>query len=511
MGRGPKNLNKVLIVDDETIVRVMLKSLVDWEKYGFEIEGDFVDGQQAFQYLKTHTADLMLMDMKMPEMDGLELLERLNREGNFPVTIVLSGYNEFELVREAFRLGAYDYILKSDLTREKLGDLLNRLNGSIFQNLKEKKTLKSNTEHFSLDFDSLKPGNYGSVLFEIDNFRKQAARFSGEEEELMKSVLELARQISRVAARAKIQPVSLSRYVMFYRAENEANYQSSVLSAVKQLQSVWRDYINLEVSAAVSLLVPKERLREALDQDEALLKLSVLAGGRAVCTEWENRDLLWSLKTAGKKYGKLISALYANSGQAFEKEKKALFSHLEEMKFEDAARETAAVIALLAEKFEECGEDFFTLFPDKVDYIEKIAKLGGIKELTIWLNNYFNWVLDYLGNGRDDSQANTILKARRFMMENYANPELTLKSVADYVGLNEKYFTTRFTKEAGVTFSNYLTSLRLEKAKELLCAGRRIYEISEKVGYNNVEHFNRTFKKAIGVSPGDYKKQNGKI
>lgn len=502
-------MNSVVIVDDETIIRVTLKSLVDWRKFGFEIAGDFINGCQAFQYLKTHPADLMLMDMRMPEMDGLELLQSLNREGHFPVTIVLSGYNEFELVREAFRLGAYDYMLKSDLTREKLEELLLRLNGSVFKNLKgrepqEKRALRQE------GIEALAPGKYSAVIFEIQNFRKQAARFAGEEETLKKSVLELARQITRVASRARIQAVSPERYVMYYRAADSEHFQDSVLSAVRQLQSVWRDYMNLTMSAAVSGLVPKERLQEALEQDEMLLRLTPL-DEEAVYAEWEYERQLWTVKTAEKRYGKLISSLYSADSRAFDAEKRELLDRLEAMFFEDAQRETVAVIALLADKFRECGDDFRALFPDEVNYFEKIERLGGTKELRLWLNNYFGWVLDYLGNRQDSSQANTILKARRFMMEHYANPELTLKNVADHVGLNEKYFSTRFTRETGATFSNYLTGLRLQKARELMAStGLKFYEISERVGYNSVEHFNRTFKKAMGVSPGDYKKQTAK-
>lgn len=82
-------------------------------------------------------------------------------------------------------------------------------------------------------------------------------------------------------------------------------------------------------------------------------------------------------------------------------------------------------------------------------------------------------------------------------------------SVAAYVGLNEKYFTTRFTKSAGMTFRDYVTELRLDRAKQLInTTDLRMYEISERIGYNNVEHFTRMFKKKYGISPSDYKKQN---
>ena len=98
-------------------------------------------------------------------------------------------------------------------------------------------------------------------------------------------------------------------------------------------------------------------------------------------------------------------------------------------------------------------------------------------------------------------------KAKRFILDNYANPELTLGSVASYVGFNEKYFSTRFTKEEGMTFINYLTEVRIRRARELMeTTDLKIYEISRRVGYNSVEHFTRVFKKYWGVSPGSFRK-----
>ncbi|MEG2871503.1 MAG: response regulator, partial [Clostridium sp.] len=173
-------MNKVLIVDDETIVRVTLHSLVDWQKFGFSVEADFMNGRQALEYMKEHRIDLMFTDMKMPEMGGIELIENLNREGKMPVTIVLSGYDDFDLVRESFRLGAYDYLLKSDLTGENLEKILTVLNESIFKDYKE------NTEKLEVAASvtgaaeelrkELEPGKYSVVIFEIDDYRKQAAR-----------------------------------------------------------------------------------------------------------------------------------------------------------------------------------------------------------------------------------------------------------------------------------------------------------------------------------------------
>ena len=113
-------MRKVLIVDDDTIIRITLRSLINWEEMGFQIEA-------ALAYLKDHTVDLIISDMKMPVLDGIGLLEAVSRFEVMPKVLVLSGYDDFKLVRDAFRLGACDYLLKADLNGELLKNMLKGL------------------------------------------------------------------------------------------------------------------------------------------------------------------------------------------------------------------------------------------------------------------------------------------------------------------------------------------------------------------------------------------------
>lgn len=130
-----------------------------------------------------------------------------------------------------------------------------------------------------------------------------------------------------------------------------------------------------------------------------------------------------------------------------------------------------------------------------------------IRSLKLWLTNYFAWIMDYSASKLNVTETDVIVKAKRYMADNYEDAELSLSKVAEYVELNEKYFTNRFTRETGETFSSYLTALRMQKAKELLKTTTfKVYEISEMVGYHNVEHFNRMFKKLNDITPAQYRK-----
>lgn len=512
-------MRKVLIVDDDTIVRITLRSLVNWEALGYHVAADAVHGKQALQCLKDTDIDLVITDMKMPVMNGIELLTEMNDMEIMPKVLVLSGYDDFKLVREAFRLGAYDYLLKADLSEELLTNMLKRLDREVWTK-KSEIHIQPQEEGGRLLVDmvmgrkEIQPEffypEYLVVQFEIEDFIKHAGRFgSNVEEQLIKPMLEFAQQIPRVASRCVLGSISPSRYVMVYHVKDSAQYQGNVLSTCRQLCKVWSNYMNLPVSAGIS---SKETAPEAVslrfEEAGRQLQLRYLKGKAQICCPWETGVVTYEqVRKTGEDYGELLQGILVSDELVVHEEKQKLFARFHKEGLVEAKECCLRLICRLAWMLQENQSDIVALFADEVNYYEKLKRLEEIRSLELWMNNYIRWILDYIQNHYDRRQADLMIRAKRFIMDNYANPELSLGSVAGYVGLNEKYFSSRFTKEEGTTFSNYLTEVRIRKARELMDkTDLRMYEISQQVGYNNVEHFNRVFKKVCQMSPREYKK-----
>lgn len=535
-------MRKVLIVDDDTIVRITLHSLVDWEGLGYSIVGDAIHGEQALARLREQPVDLVITDMKMPVMDGIGLLEQINhmvKSGelrSLPKILVLSGYGDFKLVRDSFRLGAGDYLLKADLNGEMLEGMLERLNGEW--RLED----KADEEHdgavgpaskpcqvcagrrglskgqlladMAMGKRDLKPeffaGDYVVVQFEIEDFIRHSGRFDGDmEESLVKPLLEFAGQIPRVASKCVLGSISPSRYVMLCQVGDKRTYQDTVLSTCRQLQNVWNNYMNLPMSCGISWLGNgPEAFAEQFGEAGNQLALHCLKGKAQICFPWEQGVVRYEdVEQTGSEYEKLLKGLLVGDELIVEEEKKRLFAACYTEGLKQAGLWCLHLICQLAWQLQENHDDISALFADEVNYYRKLGRLDEVRSLEVWMNNYFRWVLDYMQHHQDRKQADLMIRAKRFIMDNYANPELTLGSVAGYIGLNEKYFSSRFTKEEGMTFSNYLTEVRIRKAKELMeQTDLKIYEISQSVGYNSVEHFTRVFKKLCNVSPGGYRK-----
>lgn len=496
-------MRKVIVVDDETIIRVTIRGVINWEELGFTIEADFHNPIQALEYMKNHHVDLLITDMKMPEMTGNQLLETIRVERIPVISLVLSGYNEFDMVRAAFRAGAADYILKSDLTKERFETVLKDLNEKYFGESERQHTDKERK------VDALEEGTYAVILLQIDHFSAQIGRFGNDlKENLEKPMLELARQISRISLRGKIKALYPSSYLLLYKVHNFVEEKQTLISVTRQLQSVWSDYMNLSVSAAVAgpATQETETINQNIDAASELLSLGVLEGESSITTIWEHGHLIEKKTAAEQKFKKFIMNLYME--EELEEEKNNLFAVLNSLDLESAKELVLLIIVNLANKFREYDDDFFGMFPESVNYYEKVNRLESHRELGQWLGNYCRWVTNYLGNRSASRQTDVIWKARHFVNDNYGNPELTLHLVADFAGLNEKYFSSRFTKETGMTFSSYVLKVRMSKAKKLMDTTElKMYEISERVGYHNVEHFSRMFKRECGTSPIEYKKK----
>lgn len=510
-------MKKVLLVDDDTIVRITLRSLIDWGQYGYEIAADASNGEQALRYLEEHPVDLLITDMKMPIMDGLQLLKELNSRNLMPCAFVLSSYDDFKMVRESFRMGACDYLLKSDINEEVLSGLLAKLNQEYLAEEaeetqppeRERVLVDMATGRAALDekfFDE----DYYLIQFEIDEFSHHVTRFGNDlAGELSEPFLAFARQIPRVAVRCILGSISPSRYLMMYQASDEGQSPNNVVSACKQLKNVWRNYMNLPVSAGISRLGHgAASFMECFEEAGRELELHYLKGQGTVCFPWETGQLAWErVARAEMDYEKLMHGIQTTDELAVEEAKHVLFERIQTMPLEEGRKECLAVIFLIARSLRNIQQNIWALIQEDVDYYQKLDRLLDTRSLEIWMNNYLRWILDYQSHASASRQADMMIRAKRFIMDNYSNPELTLGSVAGYVGLNEKYFSSRFTKETGSTFSNFLTEIRIHKAKELMDkTDLKMYEISQQVGYNNVEHFTRVFKKVCQISPGAYKR-----
>lgn len=373
-----------------------------------------------------------------------------------------------------------------------------------------------------------KPSDYFAALMKEDMSPKQAAAecpelfaenyvligLMAENYPLGKNDLDTAKQLTdgfernhRYASRCILYMKGAAYFLILYRIA-ETDYEAGITQLIRELQTQAKKESEVLLSACVGKVLQGYEEFEA-ESRRIFQKSSLhfLYGEEAVFYLDKNEKETDEILALSSQYQGLAEALYVADEKNMMQEREKLFEKFSQGRREEIELHTYAAILAVGMRFDTDNNSFYEVFGKQYNYIEKIKRLEDIRSLKLWITNYFVWIMDYSATKLNVAETDVIIKAKRYLSDHYEDADLSLAEVAEYVGLNEKYFTNRFSKETGETYSAYLTGVRIQKAKELLrTTNFKIYEISEMVGYHSVEHFTRMFKKLNGVSPAQYRK-----
>lgn len=273
----------VLIADDEAIVRMMLSSMIDWDEMELKLAGCVSNGREALAYLEQHPVDILITDIQMPVIDGLELIRRVKEFHTQPEILVLSAYNDFPYVRQAFKLGIYDYCLKREIHEEMLKRHLSNMKQLLAQKgrtradggegIQDRKQLLSRLLRGEIQPEAAGlPDCYYMVCFSIQRCQEIRKNFGSDfDRNFHVSLLNLAGQISQIANHGVIVPDHVTNLVMVYEtgtSDSQGQALEGLLRVCRRLLNAWKNYMNVEASAAVSSLAQgpssfEEKLAEA--------------------------------------------------------------------------------------------------------------------------------------------------------------------------------------------------------------------------------------------------------
>jgi two-component system response regulator YesN len=524
----------VFAVDDEPIVLEGIRSKIDWEGSGFTFAGEATDGEIALSMIHEIKPDILITDIKMPFMDGLQLAEAIKRTQPWIKIIILSGHDEFDYAKKAISIGIEDYLLKPFTPEE----LLTSLNKTAAQIDKERKQMS--------DITRLREELKTSEALIKKEFLNNLVHGSEEMSTVIQKSSELGLNL-------------ISRYykVLISRIESRSGNTQTQQEACSLLNS-YSTAINEAVSffhhSNLLVCIFKGSTQTELDDNtfRAAETISHIATKNEDCTVLtamgKTVEHLSQLKVSYEDAKKILEA---NTN----KENRIISSD----DLTDSAGDGAAADALLdlnegdplvdklkyAAKgdiqsiIEESMElikknpDQFSVFASYllVDLIFAVSKLveklgGNIKELnpeilqrkfiddavsdeerfTKTLEQVLNFALEYRDSKVTGKYADVILKAKRYIEENYADQNTTLTTVAEEVALSPNHFSTIFSQECKTTFIEYLTNVRLENAKRLMReTDMKGYDIAYECGFSDPHYFSYIFKKNTGLSPREYK------
>lgn len=509
---------KVVIIDDEPLVLEGLRSMVEWEEHGYKLVGEAADGEEGYELISQVNPDLVITDMRMPVMDGIELMEKCQEQLELKARfVVLSGYSEFSYVKRALELKSLQYLLKPidpdeihqmllDLSKKIIGerdkeekmqqDLRFILEGGLKRLLSgDMKPSIINRVSFILNTDRSTAWAVGRIVvydmiglaeelrrLKISSVREHIKSSSTDNDTLKLEIVEtLADGFSFVLFGAKFDDnmVGLVYSRLIDELESRGIPVSIISSQVGNILSLSSSAVSVEYGLRAVFYGPRYHLYDCVPQNFVKLE------------QGDNNTLLNLIEEdKGDQVIKYIEGEFLRfRSDSFDPEQvrarwMAMFGRV--LSSEMVTPEGKAELSQSMAEVRKFGN----------------ASAGELKDAFLAMTGQ---ILTSLEEAEGDDP---VSRVKTYVAEHY-HRDIKIKHVAEVLGFNPVYLGQLFQKRAGVKYNDYVLNLRMKKAEELLIySGKKIKEVALSVGYKNPDYFMLKFKESKGMSPLEFRKRH---
>ena len=534
---------KVFLVEDEMVIRRGIKNSIDWEKEGYIFCGEASDGELAYPMIIKEKPDILITDIRMPFMDGLELCKLVKKELPNIKILILSAHDEFDYATEAIRLGATEYLLKP-ISSGKLLEALNGVSESIRREKEDKdlvrkymEEMRENTEHEKQKFfeqmiagnlsmaDALETGKKYEMNLSAGMYNLLLFRFTlGEENRKSGELLgEAEYAIEKLTERLEYVfefQRGVEGWAFLLMADNEEQMSERVKELSKVLEEIMKNYSTIAYFGGIGQ--PVARLRELEESfreaERALAARFTMELNRIISVEdirmAQNVDTLDDIEiTSFGEIEKTRTMLekFLNNGAEDEIDEfvDVYINELPEENLKSVLMrqyiimDAYIVMMSFCEKIEGIEGEMQAQSEELKNSMKTIQTLEEIKNYIRMLLKKIIGVRDTI-SGRRYSDIIEIAKDQ--IRKTYMSDEISLNTIAAEVGMSPSYFSSIFSKEMGKTFVEYLTEIRMDRAKELLmCSSMKTSEIGYEVGYKDPHYFSYIFKKTQNCTPKEFR------
>lgn len=524
---------KVLIADDEANIRNGLRKQIDWIKLGFDEVFTAGDGLEALQIFKENCPEIVITDIVMPGLDGLNLCEKIREISKSTCIILLSGHSEFEYARKAMRMEITEYQLKP----VNLKELEKIVSSAVARFNKEKKSNEDREKDNCIyrekliddillgrinDPEILKEingktfqmrGQYGICVFTMEIDCWGALNSSFDKQKKNEMFIEIKRQVS--------EGLKDRKYILFQKYDH-----------------------------SYTIICDNEHLRDITDNKNFIknlaktINLSLQKRGASISIGFAGYDNFAGIPNLYKKsVACLTHKLYMGSGKVIffneiegtadndylvQIDEKELIGSIQRLDYESCSEIITKLLIRLEEQkctkaevvrnicsvcknllvmtLNENGSQVEDIFGRNLSYISEIPDYDTIEKYREWVQGLYFLVIKELSDIKGVRHNAVILKALAYIKKNY-NTELPVEAVSNHIQKSPDYFSRIFKREVGMPFSEYLNRIRINEAKKLMKNTNFLaYEISDKVGFQDYKYFVQVFRKIEGVSPSEFRK-----
>lgn len=490
----------VIIVDDEKLVLFGISSLITECNSQYEVIAACTNGQEALKLCIEKSPDLLLTDIGMPEMDGLELISKVKEVKSDIKIAVLSCHDDYELVHKAFLTGACDYILKKDIDKTKLENLFTRIFPAPEEDIIER---KKNTITPVSDMSAVIPENPGTlaiIRFKSDPYDKNMdMRWSPDIPMLCQLIHnDIDIPMDLFVGEQKDLVLLLSTGIKYTSSENAG------LELLKKIRISISKYINRRVFIAYYPMPPEQSIVQAYNEALQIIdglfykKKSTVLTEKTQSANWD-RTLTFAIDfdNSEKKWIQTLNRFFYAAGE-------------KKVSSESVKAEAIFAVKHLFHCIRQTGREDISekIITDGQSYYRRIMTFDDWEELRSWLENVLLCIAHQIIEGKQEHKIIFNIKA---YINSHLESDLRLVTIADMFGINPNYLSTIFKKTVHKNYTDYVNEKRIQYALELIrTTNLSAKEIAYKCGYANPNYFSRVFRKTIKTTITDFQKKDRK-
>lgn len=536
---------KLIIVDDEYSTRSGLKMCINWFEYGIEVAGEAENGNKGLELANRVRPDIVLTDVKMPGMDGIEMVKRLKEQHPDTKFVFISGYDDIEYLKSAMKMDAVDYILKPvnleelnaviekimtmSKREESRKDMLQRMSAKLNQSiplLREKFLIQlirdGRADRIStekrIDFLDLRlpyDAPYCALIVRIDNPRTVFDTMTEQNTQLISFAIQnICQEIVDARASGSVFEHQRGEYVLLV-ALPEAEGEDFIFPLVSELMASLNGFLKRmaeEISLTIGIGAAVAHLGLLADSYQMALEAierKLFLGKNQVITF----DVLAAQKDVdyrriNERIAVFASVLKTGDANQVSQQLEALFAELRAsagIGFIDCQRICLQLLLVTSQFLSEFGMRAGDLGERESEAWSQLMKLETLDDMSGYLQGYLKEVCERIENRREKPVPEVITEIIRIIHQRYPD-NLTIADIASQVYLAKTYICLLFKQETGETINEYITRVRMEKAKELLQdTDQKLSDVCTAIGYAEPSYFTKQFRKYTGMNPSDYR------
>ncbi|KMY48589.1 response regulator transcription factor [Peribacillus loiseleuriae] len=519
-------MQKVIIVDDDRIIRQWLSTAIPWQEYGFKLTGEASDGETAIELIEKEQPQIVISDINMPFMDGLELAKQVKSKSPDTYIIFMTGYEDFKYAHEALKLKVFDYLLKPvdkdqllekvkeaamewkvNQKREKnLAEVTPYLQRNLFHKLTEPTNIPIDVEQELLSVGIELQGPYFvAILIKFDVGSQNEMN-----DENLKTVIKevISRELKKNQGR--VMEAGIDQFLLLLFPHEE-------IGAVEIRQ--FTEYLFQEIYKKTEICTTGTFGRiyqEGFEIGFSILEAHLAMNMRHIMGKGQVYSLD-DLVSDNSHYQKDITQL---EEELVEQIKRGL---------PDKANETIQLLfKILVDSKEATLQDirflavkYITLLFHEAEkwnwrhtnsekltaHYRKVMKMETLHDIFSLIQSTLQEWKEFMNQKKEKNSYTLVDQAMEYVDAHYHMEGVTLQKVAEVIHVSAPYLSNLFKVEKGINFGDYLLGLRMRKAMELFSENKiKTYEVADRVGYNNPQYFSMCFKKYTGYTPAEYRK-----